>query len=542
MVRICIYVFVCLSLASSLLAQDTSRPQTIQVTSSFKPSLVPAAKILFNATPPPPADIRKGLSYDIPQPQWMPLLQPVTLKPIALQIDTFNTRLKHNYFSLGAGNFRGLSSDALITFLQNDHSRLQLKANTISQRGPIPLQQYRNSAVSLDGSTQLKQLTLYGKLGYRNDQYFLYAPDPSNASLPKDSMSRNFSDIHVNGGISNGRIEKVDIRYLPSFDLHFFSDQLGNAETNAAIDLPVEKKIMRQFTLMVHGKADFTHFRSANNATFNNHLYWINTALGIDQPNLKGKLGIQPTWNNGTMMLLPDMQFDVPLRSASTTLTFGWVAHLRKNNYQWVIAQNPFASPPATPFNTRTSQAFIGLKGKIINKVNYRITSGYTQMNDAALFVNNTLRPSRFDMVREAYINAIHTFGEISYVQQEKFDVRATAELYRFLQVRTYDKAFHMLPFRFQSHVRWYPINAMVVKADFFIWRGPQVLALPNTVARLGNAYDVNIALEYKTSSVLTLWLQGNNLLNNRYQRWNGYEVLGLNVLGGIRLTFDQKQ
>ena len=36
----------------------------------------------------------------------------------------------------------------------------------------------------------------------------------------------------------------------------------------------------------------------------------------------------------------------------------------------------------------------------------------------------------------------------------------------------------------------------------------------------------------------LNLWFQVNNLLNNKYQRWNQYQVLGLNVLGGVVYSF----
>jgi len=31
-----------------------------------------------------------------------------------------------------------------------------------------------------------------------------------------------------------------------------------------------------------------------------------------------------------------------------------------------------------------------------------------------------------------------------------------------------------------------------------------------------------------------------NNILNNRYERWNQYEVFGFNILGGIVYSFNQ--
>jgi outer membrane receptor protein involved in Fe transport len=33
-------------------------------------------------------------------------------------------------------------------------------------------------------------------------------------------------------------------------------------------------------------------------------------------------------------------------------------------------------------------------------------------------------------------------------------------------------------------------------------------------------------------------WLDVNNIFNTKYQRWHNYEVYGLNLLGGVRVSF----
>jgi len=49
---------------------------------------------------------------------------------------------------------------------------------------------------------------------------------------------------------------------------------------------------------------------------------------------------------------------------------------------------------------------------------------------------------------------------------------------------------------------------------------------------------DLNAGVEFTVLPKLNLWVQFNNLLNNKYQRWNQYEVLGFNVLGGVVYSF----
>jgi hypothetical protein len=55
---------------------------------------------------------------------------------------------------------------------------------------------------------------------------------------------------------------------------------------------------------------------------------------------------------------------------------------------------------------------------------------------------------------------------------------------------------------------------------------------------RLKSAYDLNAGVEFTVMPKLNLWLQFNNILNNKYERWNQYQVLGFNFLGGIVYSF----
>src|SRR6188768_658514 len=80
-------------------AQDTSK-KTIEITSSFKPVLRNAAKINFNATPPPPDTTRPRLQYNIPAQNVIPGLTPVAMKPLTLIPDSTAGWANSNYIKL----------------------------------------------------------------------------------------------------------------------------------------------------------------------------------------------------------------------------------------------------------------------------------------------------------------------------------------------------------------------------------------------------------------------------------------------------------
>lgn len=536
-----LHIWVFCFILQGMMAQDTARKQTIQITSSFKPTLKPAAKIYFNATPPPPAEIRRGMVYNVPPLQFVPSLQPISLKPLALQVDTALPRQWNNYVKVGAGNFRGLLAEAAMAVNKGKNTQFNVLAQHLSQKGNLPLQQYGNTNVAAYLNTRVQKLELYGKASFRNNLNYLYGPDPTFINLPKDSMRRNYRSLALHTGLRNALINKYGVSYNPELKLDLFSDHQNATEYNASLDVPIEKKFVRSFSFLMLAHADVTRFNPHQAPAYNNNVFFVNTALLIQTPNLKGRLGIRPTWDNGNFKMLSDVQLDYQLHGNEAILTLGWLGTVRKNNYLYLAGQNPFIAQPLAQFNTRIQQLFGGFKGTLAEQFTYRVTSGYTVFHGAPLFINN-VRTALFDVSNEQRIRAIHTIGELSWMKQDKFQLRTSMELMRFVGVLTHQKAFHMLPMQLSAALRWQPDKDVTVKTDFFMWRGPFYFLTPNIVGRLNNAYDLNAGIEYRVAPAISLWLQCNNILNNRYQRWYNYEVLGFNLLGGIRLTFDQKQ
>src|SRR5580704_46439 len=87
-----------------VLAQDTAKRKTIDITSTFKPVLRDAAKINFNATTPPVDSSKPKLTYTIPTQFLFLNYQPAALKPVALQIDTASGWEADNYIKAGIGS------------------------------------------------------------------------------------------------------------------------------------------------------------------------------------------------------------------------------------------------------------------------------------------------------------------------------------------------------------------------------------------------------------------------------------------------------
>jgi hypothetical protein len=79
------------------------------------------------------------------------------------------------------------------------------------------------------------------------------------------------------------------------------------------------------------------------------------------------------------------------------------------------------------------------------------------------------------------------------------------------------------------------------LKADLFAFDGAHYRTKKMQSSQGDPGLDLGAGLEFKITRQVNLWLQMNNILNNRYQRWNQYPVYGFNLLGGIVFSFNQK-
>ena len=79
------------------------------------------------------------------------------------------------------------------------------------------------------------------------------------------------------------------------------------------------------------------------------------------------------------------------------------------------------------------------------------------------------------------------------------------------------------------------------LRADLWAWDGPQYRGKDGEAYKGETAFDLNAGAEFRITKNFNLWVQLNNIFNNKYERWHQYEVYGFNILGGITYSFNQK-
>ena len=526
-------------------SQDTlSSAKEVVITSSFKPSLRNAAKINFTAATPLLDTTKLQLTYSIPSQNLFFSYQPVPIKPLALAADSGFAWEPHQYAKVGYGNYSSPYLEAGASFGDGVKKMITAHGKYQSAKGSIPLQQYEKTGIDLIGIfTTNNNQEITSKVYWDNNNVYRYGLNPDTMKIGKDSLHQKFNTIGVEVGIENKVPTAYDITYHPQLQFNYFSNTSASKETNLVIKAPVSKAFGKLFALDLGVTADITHYSTKqylDTATVNNNLFNFNTSLRFITPNFKANIGLLPSWDNGSFSLLPNFTAEGKLADKKLVVEGGWIGYYQKNTYKSLAAFNPYIIPPSTLFNTKINELYVGIKGSIDKHFTANAKLSFLKMDNMTLFANDstTGKTQNFLVLQEPSIQALRLKAEVSYAIQEKLSVLGAITYTQFTKLNVNNRAYGLVPIELNGTLRWKVLNELTIKSDVFFFDGSYFRSQKMQTIKLNPAFDANVGAEFPVSNKLNGWIQFNNFLNNKYQRWEQYPVLGFQLLAGVVYSF----
>lgn len=523
---------------------DTSAPKVVTITSAFKPFLKDAAKINFTAATPVIDSSRIPVAYTIPSQNLFFLYQPVAIKPLALAVDSGFNWQNDQYVKLGAGNFSTFYGEAAFSFGDGKNSVTNVRGNFLTSTGNLPAQQAAKWGIDLltvFNTQHTNEWTAHPY--YHSTTQYLYGYQPSSLPYTKEELLRRYTTVGLELGLQNKTANDFGITYHPQVSVDRFFDNRQNHETNIVVNAPINKSFGKiySFDLGLNADVSTVNFHKIpNDLVLKNNLYWLNPAILFTTPNVKINAGIQPSWDNKSFHLLPDLSAEAKFSEINLSLEAGWMGYFQKNTFRSLAGYNPYIAPLDSLFNTRVNEQFAGVKGTQGNHFTYQARISLLKLNNQPLYVNDAIDGKTFYVFFEPEIKALRLHGELAYTVQEKLSVTAGATFTQFNSLQLNMKPWGLPPVEATGSLKWKILKDLQVKADAFLWDGNWYFnSLSGGIIRkTGAVADLNLGAEFTVMPRLNLWLQMNNLLNTTYQRWNQYNVLGFNVLGGVVYSF----
>lgn len=518
------------------------KTSTIDINSVYKPVLRNAVKINFSATHLNADTTAPHLTYTIPAQNLFYAYQPIPLQPLALQQDTNLYLGQRNYVKVGYGNFSTPYVSAGFSFGDGKKYLANIYADYIAGKGKLLYQDYSKLNLKAAGSFFIPGNEVYAGVDVKLHEHFLYGYDTSVYHYSKKDVRQQFQDLAFKIGVRNTKVGDFGISYNPNLEVSNFTNINKLTETSFKLTAPVEKQFGEVFTIKVEGMADVTTYNTKGltpNVKINNNVLSVAPSLIFSTPRLSINGGVVPTWDNGKFVWLPNIFAEAYIAENVFAFQAGWIGRIVKNTYRNLSNSNPYLATFTSQLNTKETEYYGGIKGTLGKHFNFNAKAGYVTYNNLPFLINDTATDNKsFVISNESKVKNFRVHGDISFVSKEKFTVNAGVTFNGYTAMKDNARAWNTVPMEFTSSLRWWAFKQVMLKADFYAFGGGHYLDKGNADKIFKPGSDLSAGAEFKINKMFSAWIDVNNILNNKYERWHNYQVLGLNVMGGVRVNF----
>lgn len=532
-------VATCLLSNQSNAQVDSTRRQTIEITSSYKPVLRNTVKINLYASPISADTSRPRLAYSIPPQNLFFAYQPVSLKPLSLQSDTALQLGDRNQLKVGFGNLTTPFISGAFSFGDGKHNVLNVYGDYISSRGKIENQDFSEINVKGMGSIFTEKNETYAGVGFAQHEYYQYGYDHSLYTFDKDDVRRSYQDLSANIGYRNIAINSLNTNYNPHLELHAFSREGKVSETSLLLNIPAEKKFGDKVSIKVAALGNFIKYTEKNSSLeINNNLFQLAPEFVYYGDRFSFHGGATPSWSNNELSVLPNIYGEAQLQERVLVVQAGWVGRFISNSFRSLSKENPYMQDPTFLNNTKEMQFYGGIKATVGAHFNFNAKAAFISYKDMPLFVNDNVDEKSFVLTNESSLKNLQLHGDMNFVSQDKFTLTAALDLNTYTGMHDNAKAWGLFPLQFTGSLRWNAFKQLLIKGDVFAFSGAKALLKNGDERNMKGGTDLSAGAEFKINKQFSAWLDFDNILNSKYERWNNYPVYGLQVIGGLLIHF----
>ena len=212
--------------------------------------------------------------------------------------------------------------------------------------------------------------------------------------------------------------------------------------------------------------------------------------------------------------------------------------------------ENPWLNRGLNVADThRGPTVYAGFNSTPVRGLELNARATYARDRNLYFYLNNATDPTRFDLVYDQQdTRVLNIHGELLYNAAEKYRLGTRVD-YNKYTLKSLPEPFHRPEFQGSVFGTYNVFDKLMLGVEGYFYSASYGIsylpAEPDGAARLPDFYratdpiiDLNLRADYRITPKISIFVMGNNLLNRQYQRFYGYPVKGINVLGGATYTF----
>jgi hypothetical protein len=418
---------------------------------------------------------------------------------------------------------------------------------------------FSRNTLNLHGKSFIKKSTLSGGLDYDRNvmHYYGFNTNPyesywdtSDVNLERDGIKQRYQLIGVQASINdNYPVDSQATKYKTGLSFYNYRDRFNVEENNfkAFGDVSFYYKT---YDLYVKGTVDY--FKNDNDSISQNNTI-IDLRPGIrfkkDLWRLNAGLAVISAFGEvGEFKVVPELDFDLHLFKNIIILNIGTDTRYDRTSYRALTTENPFLINTVELRNAwKPFRWYAGLRGAVSSRLSFNLRASYVQITNQHFFVNDTTE-GNWNKLTVVYDNPnlFEVNGELTWQKHEKLRLVARLD-YLGYGMDALSQAWHVPSLRLNLSGKynlkdkiWITATVIGLNRQFartFVETAGNVLPVENE-ERIKGLADVNLGAEYRYNKRLGMYLQLNNILNVRYDRYLYYPTQRFNLLGGISYSF----
>jgi hypothetical protein len=480
------------------------------------------------------------------------------------------TKAYDNYATLGLGNYTSVLGAfySTVTLSKTDDVGMSFKHNSSlgSIAGARTQSDYLDSQLDLNYSSRQRNASYALNFGVQHQKYNWYGINDFFNFNP-DSF---FDDLDVSQhyvSATLGASIAMEDSFFESAAIHFryLGDSYNSSEFTISA-LPKFSVPLNEYNLNIALAVDyisgsfFEDLFIAGAKKYTQFNVGVLPSISVVTDDLSLKLGVTAYLgmdgeaNETDVYIYPNLSASYRLVGDLFIAYGGIEGGLMQNSFYGSKEVNPFVSPTLDMNPTsKTYDVFAGVKGKLTKSLAYNVRAGYTNEKDKALFKSNLYSNvlntegysfgNSFGLVYDT-VKTLGVFGELATVISKHLSIGVNATFSTY-STENQGEAWN-LPTLQASMFSTFNITTSLYGGFSLFYVGERsdensnlVLGAEDSLVTLEGYLDANVNVGCQITERLSVFVKGNNLLGDGYQKWYNYPVQGIQIMGGASYKFN---
>jgi hypothetical protein len=523
----------------SMAQNKRNKLDEINITSSFKPSIVKTSKLEFFPEVPQKDTNAFKFLYPAINTTFKTPLSSFSIKPLAYNAKEIIQEKDNFYIKLGGGNLRTpFASAAYNSKIGNNV--VSLNFDHISSKGSIYNQQYANTKFEGQVKTTLADNQyLKFNLGYEGDDFRNFGYDTSKFFFQEDEIKQRFNKFNL--GAYYDLVSSVDasLSFKPALKLGYLTSRRGAKETAVDLKIPVSYSLEESLRLSASIDLNYLNLRNEQQASTSTFLVQVPLKIDYTTNGLFASGGLISVLKNKKVSFLPEAALIYTFKEGTGARLLAGISNaVNVNSLQKLYEINPFLLTPDSLNVYQQTNYYIGFDWLNPKGLQLQAKTGFVNFKNLPLFINEGLSGKDFLVLNEPSISALFLEAKLGYVFSDKLSFNSALKAFSFQSQNRYEYVYGILPLELTLGLNWKPLKQLSTRVYGELFGGNMAKTVGKPDFRTKGIVDLGLGVDYNLNKKWALWMDLNNIANARYQRWNGFTSFGFNFLVGFKYRF----